>query len=134
MPFVLSWLTCSRVSSVSCPMSIGPHMLRSIRALVAQVLSCPTCLVSYVISCLKCLVPYLKCRAYSLIYFLSLFKGATKLKPKIIFVSTKKIGESTINIINCCFLRSICTLSHQTKYIHIENEMCFSQTVFIWSS
>ena len=33
------------------------------------------------------------------------FKGATKSYPKIIFVSTTKIGENTTNISNCHFSR-----------------------------
>ena len=44
-------------------------------------------------------------------------KEATKLSPKIIFVSATKIGEITTNILNCYFL----CLSHQTKQIQIEN-------------
>ena len=31
------------------------------------------------------------------------FKGAPKLKPKIIFASPTKVGENTINILNCYF-------------------------------
>ena len=34
---------------------------------------------------------------------IGVFKGATKLQPKIIFVSATKINENTTNILNCHF-------------------------------
>ena len=48
-------------------------------------------------------------------------KGTTKLKTKLIFVFATKIDENTTNIQNCCFSQQIYTLSHQTKYLYIEN-------------
>ena len=41
------------------------------------------------------------------------FKGATKLYPKIVFVSATKIDENVTNILNCCFPKQIQTLAHQ---------------------
>ena len=35
--------------------------------------------------------------------------------------------------LNCCFSQYIYTLSHQTKYLHIENKIFASQTVFFKS-
>ena len=37
--------------------------------------------------------------------YYEVFKGATNLQPKITFVSTTKIGESTTNTLNYCFLQ-----------------------------
>ena len=42
-------------------------------------------------------------------------KGATKLWPKVIFVSATKIGENTSNILNYCFSQWIYTLSQHRK-------------------
>ena len=47
-------------------------------------------------------------------------KKAQKLETETIFVCVTKTGESTRNILNCCFLQQVLTLSHQTKYIPIE--------------
>ena len=53
-------------------------------------------------------------------------KGATKLWSKAIFVSATKIGENTSNILNYCFSEWIYTLSHQSKCLHIEKQICLS--------
>ena len=57
-------------------------------------------------------------KLYARIFIL---EGATKLLPAITFVSATIIGENTINISNCCFSKQICSFSHQTKNLQIEN-------------
>ena len=49
---------------------------------------------------------------------------------KVIFVFATEIDESTVNILSCYFLQQTYALSHQTKYLHIKNQICLSQTVF----
>ena len=47
-------------------------------------------------------------------------KRATKLQPKIIVVSAKKI-ENVTKILTCYFSKQIYPLAHQTKNLHVEN-------------
>ena len=49
----------------------------------------------------------------------SFIKRATKLQTKIMFVSATKIGENTTNF--KLFLKINYPLSHQNKYLNIEN-------------
>ena len=43
----------------------------------------------------------------------------------------RRLLSCRANILNCCFSQQIYTLSHQTKYLHIENQISLTQVVFI---
>ena len=62
-----------------------------------------------------------------------MFKKATKPYRKIIFVSPQKIGENSTNFLNCYFSNKILILIHQTKYLHVGNQIYFTRAVFTWS-